>query len=99
VREAIGDEVMKEPKSPRMPLTAAMARFVDVAELIKSRSTTDEVLRDLCDDYRLARETLTKLRKAKPKRDVEISEYTDLVAELEDEIVRRLLGSVETSGR
>jgi len=90
---------MKEPKSPRMPLTAAMARFVDVAELIKSRSTTDEVLRDLCDDYRLARETLTKLRKAKPKRDVEISEYTDLVAELEDEIVRRLLGSVETSGR
>jgi hypothetical protein len=70
-----------------------MARFVDVAELIKSRSTTDEVLRDLCDDYRLARETLMRLRKAKPKRAVEIGEYTDLVAELEDEIVRRLLGS------
>src|SRR5262245_13582840 len=89
---------VKDPKSRSMPLTAAMVRFVDVAELIKSRSIADEVLRDLCEDYRLARETLTKLRKAKPKRSVEIHEYTDIVAELEDEIIRRLLGSGGPTG-
>jgi hypothetical protein len=80
-----------------MPLTAAMVRLADVAELIKARSISDEVLRDLCEDYRLARETLTRLRKAKPRRALEIDEYTDLVADLEDEIVRRLLG--ESAGR
>ena len=38
---------MKAPKNRSMPLTAAMVRFVDVAELIKSRSIADEVLRDI----------------------------------------------------
>lgn len=70
-----------------------MVRFADVAELIKARSVSDETLRDLCDDYRLARETLTRLRKAKPRRAVEVAEYTTLVTELEDEIIRHLLGS------
>jgi hypothetical protein len=81
-----------------MPLPAAMVRLADVAELIKARTVNDEILRELCEDYRLARETLTRLRKAKPRRAVEIGEYTDLVADLEDEIVRRLLGG-EPTGR
>ena len=78
-----------------MSLTAAMVRFVDVAELIKSRSMADEVLRDLCEDYRLARETLTRMKKMRPRRVVEVAEYTTLVAELENEIIRHLLGSDE----
>ena len=78
-----------------MPMTAAMVRFVDVAELIKSRSIADEVLRDLCEDYRLARETLTRMKKEKPRRTAEVAEYTTLVAELENEIIRHLLGSEE----
>ena len=86
---------MKAPKNRSMPLTAAMVRFVDVAELIKSRSIADEVLRDLCEDYRLARETLTRMKKARPRRTVEVAEYTILVAELENEIIRHLLGSEE----
>jgi hypothetical protein len=76
-----------------MPLTAAMARFADVADLIKVRSQTDEVLKDLCEDYQLARETLTNLRKLKPRRSSEIAEYKAFLAELEDEIIRRLLGT------
>jgi hypothetical protein len=84
---------MKEPKKRSMSLTAAMVRFVDVAELIKARSMSDEALRDLCEDYRLARETLTRMRKSKPARTAEIAEYSTLVAELEDEIIRHLLGS------
>lgn len=79
-----------------MPLTAAMVRFVDVAELIKSRSIADEVLRDLCEDYRLARETLTRMKKEKPRRAAEVAEYITLVAELENEIIRHLLGPEET---
>ena len=78
-----------------MPLTAAMVRFVDVAELIKSRSIADEALRDLCEDYRLARETLTRMKKARPRRTAEVAEYTILAAELENEIIRHLLGSGE----
>jgi hypothetical protein len=76
-----------------MPLTTAMARFADVAELIKLRSQSDEVLRDLCEDYQLARETLTNLRKLKPRRSAEIAEYKVFLLELEDEIIRRLLGT------
>lgn len=82
---------MRNPKNRSMPLTAAMLRFVDVAELIKSRAAADDGLRDLCEDYHLARETLTNLRKTKPRRAVEIEEYKMLVAELEDEIINRLL--------
>ena len=81
-----------------MSLSAAMVRFVDVAEMIKARSVADEALRDLCEDYRTARETLTRLRKAKPRRAGEIAEYSVLVAELEDEIIRHLLGPGESPG-
>jgi benzoyl-CoA reductase/2-hydroxyglutaryl-CoA dehydratase subunit BcrC/BadD/HgdB len=95
MREVVQFVPAKEPKNRSMPLTEAMVRFVDVAELIKARSVTDEALRDLCEDYRLARETLTRLRKAKPRRAAEISEYSILVSELEDEIIRHLLGSGE----
>ena len=86
---------MKAPKSRSMSLTAAMVRFVDVAELIKSRSLSDEALRDLCEDYRLARETLTRMKKTRPRPTAEVAEYTILVAELENEIIRHLLGSEE----
>jgi hypothetical protein len=82
-----------------MSLSAAMVRFVDVAETIKARSIEDEALRDLCEDYRLARETLTRLRKAKPRRTDEIADYSVLVAELEDEIIRHLLGSAGAPAR
>jgi hypothetical protein len=84
---------MKEPKNRSMPLSAAMVRFVDVAELIRARSAADEALRDLCEDYRLARETLARLRRAKPKRTAQIAEYSVFASELEDEIIRHLLGS------
>jgi hypothetical protein len=88
---------MKAPRNQSMPLTAAMVRFVDVAELIRSRSIADEVLRELCEDYRLARETLTRLKKQRPRRTVEIAEYTSLAADLENEIIQHLLGSGEPS--
>ena len=75
-----------------MSPTAAMLRLIDVAELIKARSLGDEVLRDLCEDYGLARMTLIRLKKARPKRAAEIAEYTVLIAELEEEIIRHLRG-------
>ena len=84
---------MKEPKNRSLPLTAALARFVDVADMNKSRSATDDVLRNLCYDYNLARETLANLKKERPRRSARIAEYTVLAAEIEDEIIRHLLGS------
>jgi hypothetical protein len=83
---------MKPPKDRSMPLTAAMARFVDVADLIRSRAEADDVLRDLCEDYRLARELLMKAKKEKPQSPNKVSEYRSLVDDLEDEIMRYLVG-------
>lgn len=83
---------MNTPKNRSMPLTAAMARFVDVADLIRSRTEVDDVLRDLCEDYRLARELLLKAKKQRPRSAKKISEYSSLVDDLEDEIMRYLVG-------
>jgi hypothetical protein len=83
---------MKEPKNPSLPLTTALARFIDVADLIKSRVARDNVLRELCDDYHLARKTLTNLKKERPRHSSRIEEYTVIAAEIEDEIIKHLLG-------
>lgn len=48
-----------------MPMPA-LARFADVADLLRSRLSTDEVLIDLCLDNRLAYETLTRLKWCTP---------------------------------
>lgn len=82
---------MNTPKPRSMPLTAAMARFVDVADLIRSRADVDDVLRDLCEDYRMARQVLMKAKKEKPKPKEKIIEYSSLVDEMEDEIIMYLL--------
>ena len=81
---------MKEPKNRSLPLTSALARFIDVADLMKSRIATDDVLRDLCDDYNLARKILTNLKKERPRHSARIEEYTILAAEIEDEIISHL---------
>jgi len=88
---------MSASKNPSMPLTAAMARFADVADIIRSRAEADEVLRDLCEDYRTARQTLTRLKKEKPRPTKKIAEYASLVEELEDEIMRYMLGAERQS--
>ena len=86
---------MKEPKNWSLPLTTALVRFIDVADLIKSRMATDDVLRELCDDYHLARKTLINLKKQRPRQSARIDEYTVLAAEIEDEIIKHLLGAGE----
>ena len=84
---------MNTPKPRLMPLTAAMARFVDVADLIRSRADVDDVLRDLCEDYRMARQILMKAKKETPRPTKKILEYSSLVADLEDEILMHLLNT------
>jgi hypothetical protein len=88
---------MRTSKNRSMPLTAAMARFADVADIIRSRSEVDEVLRDLCEDYRTARQTLTRIKKEKPRPTEKIAEYTSFVEDLEDEIMRYMLGAERQS--
>jgi len=83
---------MTPSKSRTLTLTAAMARFADVADLIRSRVEVDETLRDLCEDYRLARETLVRIKKEKPRPTAKVVEYSTLVNDLEEEIIRYLLG-------
>jgi hypothetical protein len=82
-----------------MPLTAAMARFVDVADLIRSRAEADEVLRDLCEDYRIARELLTRTKKEKPRPSKRIAEASVMVTDLEEEIMAYLLNPDQRSNK
>ena len=82
---------MKNPTNRTMPLSAAMARFVDVADLIKSRAEVDEALQDLCEDYRLAYETLARMKRERPRPVERIREYNVLLKELEAEIMAYLL--------
>jgi len=82
---------MSPSKSRTITLTAAMSRFADVADVIRSRAEVDETLRDLCEDYRLARETLLRIKKEKPRPTAKVAEYTNLVSDLEEEIIRYLL--------
>lgn len=82
---------MNTPKRRSMPMTSAMARFVDVADIIKSRAEVDDFLRDLCEDYRLARQLLSREKKQKPRQAKKISEYSCLVDDLEDEILKYLV--------
>ena len=82
-----------------MPLTTAMARFVDVADLIKSRAEVDEVLHDLCEDYRLARELLTRTKKEKPRPSKRIAEASVMVTDLEEEIMAYLLDPDQHSNK
>ncbi len=74
-----------------MPMTDAMARFAEVATLIRSRAAHDAALRDLCEDYRTARETLSSLKKKKPRPAGDVKEYTSLVEGLEEEIIHYLV--------
>lgn len=73
-----------------MPLTAAMTRFLDAAELIKARASDDMGFKELCEDYQSARERLSSLLKMKPRKIAEIAEYKMLVEELENEIIEQL---------
>ncbi|MCO5064982.1 MAG: hypothetical protein M9924_11285 [Rhizobiaceae bacterium] len=82
-----------------MLLTTAMARFVDVSDLIKSRAQVDDFLRDLCEDYQLARQLLLREKKQRPRQAKKIAEYTSLVDELEDEIMRYLIGAEQKPPR
>jgi hypothetical protein len=70
-----------------------MARFVDIADLIRSRAGGDDAFVDLCEDYRLARQLLSRARREKPRPTHKIAEYAALVEELEDEIMGYLLGT------
>lgn len=73
-------------------MTAAMARFADLAEIIRARAEADETLHDLCEDYRLARETLVRFRKEKPRPTARVAEYATFVNDLEHEIICYILG-------
>lgn len=88
---------MKTSKNRSIPLTTAMARFVDVADLIRSRSEVDATLRDLCEDYRLARELLTRMKKERPRSSKRIAECSVMVDDLEEEIMAYLLASAQRS--
>jgi hypothetical protein len=72
-----------------MPLTAAMARFADVADVVKSRADADEALLEPCDDSRVARQTLIRIAREGQRPTRKVADYISL----DDQITRYLLGA------
>ena len=83
---------MGTSKNKSMPLTAERTRSTTIADTLRSRLELDEALRDLCEDYRLARRTLMRIRKEKPRPTKRVAEYLSLMEDLEGEILDYLLG-------
>jgi len=72
-------------------LDSALVRLTEVAELIKMRTKSDPELRELCDEYGQARSVLRKYRHGYQRSPDREREYADLISDLEDEIIERLL--------
>ena len=83
---------MTGPAVSPCDLMHVLARFPDQAVLIRRLAAEDPSFRAACDDYALARATLSGFERAPPsqRRTVEISDYLALVADLEQEIAQIL---------
>jgi hypothetical protein len=79
---------MDEPSDSRLDLERALQRFPDEAPAIRRMFLSDPDFRSVCEDYRLAGDTLAGFQRrggAGPR--AAIDDYHRVVAELEHEIV------------
>jgi hypothetical protein len=81
-------EPMTDIPAARLNLAPVLARFPANALLIRQLVLADQGFRSVCEDYALARETLTRFE-ALPdaeKKPAEVADYVSVIAALEDEI-------------
>ena len=88
---------MTDISAARLNLAPVLARFPESALLIRQLVLADQAFRSVCEDYVLARETLTRFE-ALPeaeKKPTEVADYVSVIAALEDE----LAASIRTAER
>nr|WP_294551169.1 hypothetical protein [uncultured Rhodopila sp.] len=81
-------------------LAHVIARFPENAPLIRRLVLADQAFRSVCEDYALARETLTRFE-ALPeaeKKPAEVADYVSVIAALEDEIAADLRNARRFAG-
>ena len=72
-------------------LARAVARFPEAATALRRLALTDAVLREICEDYALAQESLAAFEaRLDAAERPEIGDYRTIIAEIEGEIDRRL---------
>ena len=81
----------------RLTLAHVLGRFPEDALLIRRLVLADPAFRSACEDYALARETLTRFE-ALPEKPTEVADYVSVIAALEDEIAADLRNAVRLTG-
>lgn len=84
----------------RLNLAPVLSRFPENALLIRQLVLADQAFRSICEDYGLARETLTRFE-ALPEaaqKSAEVADYVSVIAALEDEISADLLNATRFAG-
>jgi hypothetical protein len=82
---------MTNADSPQAALARVAARFPDSALLIRRLFLTDEVFRNVCEDYVLAQDILLRFENRPDARQrPEIADYVSVIADLESEIAALL---------
>ena len=79
---------MSNPEVSRLDLAQVLTRFPNDTTRIRRIVLADKGFRGVCEDYALARATLTKLERSElaEKYAKEISDYQVLISDLEREI-------------
>ena len=79
---------MPAMEASRLDLAQVLTRFPNSAAQIRRLVLADKGFRCICEDYALARATLTKLERSEPAKKYakEITDYQVLISDLEREI-------------
>jgi len=75
---------------PPPPLAPLLARFASESVLIKRLAFSDETFRDLVEDFLLAYNTLSELKRRPVAERAKIKEYADLTDQLEQDVRKYL---------
>lgn len=78
----------------QLSLFSVLERFSDRREAIRSRFVKSETFKAICEDYKICLETLRHWRRFEGEgAEQRQQEYSDLLKELEEEILRNLDGT------
>ncbi len=94
-------EPMTDISAARLNLAPVIARLPSNALLIRQLVLAEQAFRSVCEDYALARETLTRFE-ALPeaeKKPAEVADYVSVIAGLEDEIAADLRNASDSRGK
>jgi hypothetical protein len=78
------------PETSPLSLAPLLARFASESALIRRLARSDETFRGIAEDFLLAHDTLSALKRQPVAQHATIKEYVDLLDQLEQDLRRHL---------